>query len=241
MNSYGFFINKATDWWSLKSGYFSRDHPQLNKILPRPRSTRPIKVQLPDTANVSAEKFPPRDESRSPPSDTADESLINRPKNSVRSSSVPKSLPMTSDVKKKPSVDMESRPARKVSKRALDAVSKKEAAAAKKSRNRIPHGTFPELLHQFVCECSLSNPDVVRWNSNRTAFNVEVHHPALPNLLSKYFQRKWRLEPLSLFFCRIFVKVWVLTSCMSKFYRQTEIINRSVDNSTSTAFVGMRK
>ena len=49
--------------------------------------------------------------------------------------------------------------------------------------------SFPKLLHQFISDCAISNPDIVQWNTNHTAFNVEIHHPGLPALLLKYFQR----------------------------------------------------
>jgi hypothetical protein len=49
--------------------------------------------------------------------------------------------------------------------------------------------SFPKLLHEFISDCAISNPDIVQWNTNHTAFNVEIHHPELPALLLKYFQR----------------------------------------------------
>lgn len=192
MNSYGFFINKSTDWWNLNSGYFCRDNPQLNKILPRPRSSRSTKSEAAEFINVLAplEKGSPSDSSNSPAFETANESSVDSGEAPGITSLSSQSQLKKSDKKLKRSKGKESHQTRKATKRALDAVSKKEATAPKRSRSRMPHGTFPELLHKFICECSVSHPDVVSWNSNRTAFNVEIHHPTLPNLLSKYFQRE---------------------------------------------------
>jgi hypothetical protein len=49
--------------------------------------------------------------------------------------------------------------------------------------------SFPSLLHTFISDCAVSNPDIVQWNTDHTAFNVEIHHPDLPALLLQYFQR----------------------------------------------------
>ena len=49
--------------------------------------------------------------------------------------------------------------------------------------------SFPALLHRFITICAISNPDIVQWNRSHTAFNVEIHHPELPELLHTYFQR----------------------------------------------------
>jgi hypothetical protein len=192
MNSYGFFINKSTDWWNLKSGYFCRDNPQLNKILPRPRSTRPTKTDSLESVKVSEKNVKPTDASNSPTFKFADESLLDSMKIAARSTSSSKSQVSMSDKKLKQAKGKGSHQAQKSSKRFLEAYSgrKDTATNGKKLRNRTPHGTFPALLHKFICECSVSHPDVVRWNLNRTAFNVEIHHPTLPKLLSKYFQRK---------------------------------------------------
>jgi HSF-type DNA-binding len=58
-----------------------------------------------------------------------------------------------------------------------------------RSKGSVIHTEFPALLHRFIDECAVTHPDIVEWNNTFTGFNVEIHHPQLPNLLLKYFRR----------------------------------------------------
>jgi hypothetical protein len=203
MNLYGFFIDKSTDWWNLKSGYFCRDNPQLNKILPRPRSTRPTYTDSSESFNFSAKNITSRDRTNASAFKTTDESLLDATRNPARSSASSKAVLSKGEknLKMKRTNEKESCQTRTISKRVVEAVPGKDSTTSTKKKPliRTLQGPFPELLHKFICECSVSHPDVVKWNSNRTAFNVEIHHPTLPKLLSKYFQRKF-FGSLSFFF-----------------------------------------
>lgn len=203
MNSYGFFINKSTDWWNLKSGFFCRDNPQLKKILPRPRNIAKEKMLVSPTTSINESIAIPASCKDNPPDkstvgnllgrETSDELLVEPAENPTSRPLLTKNVPKTNT--------KESRRSGKTTKRVLDSVNEKYSAAAKKRRNRAPHGAFPELLHKFICECSVSHPDVVCWNANRTAFNVQIHHPTLPKLLPRYFQRKCWLKASALHGC----------------------------------------
>ena len=62
-----------------------------------------------------------------------------------------------------------------------------------RSKGSVIHTEFPALLHRFIDECAVTHPDIVEWNNTFTGFNVEIHHPQLPNLLLKYFRRTFCL------------------------------------------------
>jgi hypothetical protein len=206
MNAYGFFINKSSDWWNLKSGYFRRDSPELKKILPRPRSSSRVKDSTDtETTGSVPEKVSTSEPRTSNTGSSVSNNLVvaavlvatSRPEDSLSKSAPPmleensrKEAMLEENSRKEVEVTEQStrRGARRAWLPIFDEPTSDDDLFVLNKKMRA--GLFPGLLHLFICECSASHPDVVMWNSDRTAFNVETHHPTLPLLLSKYFHRK---------------------------------------------------
>lgn len=204
---------RHTNWWCRDGGYFCRDNPQLNKVRPR---RRPERTTGTDSATDDAlTKTQPKGRRPSEKvtikkSVSAKSSGTNATKSTGKrrmqiyakgnpnnvvaelnkkylGNDVPESQPEPDPAAQTNESDASSKPAAIVPVRSSD-VDSADGYAGKRLLPTFSQ-SFPTLLHQFISDCSKSNPDIVQWNTNHTAFNVEIHHPGLPALLLKYFQR----------------------------------------------------
>jgi hypothetical protein len=199
MNMYGFHLldkvdkrSRHTNWWCRSGGYFCRDNPQLHKIRPRRRPERNKNI----FTSEELEQFEL----------IADE--LDEPNNiKTRRKAKSKSLAATK-------IKMEKRTKEKSSDIPKTAITVERSVGQNVSTTSYKKDTtthsvvvdfsddnsyrklsptisqqFPALLHQFISDCSVLHPDIVQWNPDHTAFNVEIHHPGLQALLMKYFQR----------------------------------------------------
>jgi MRG/HSF-type DNA-binding len=190
-------------WWHLKGNYFSRENPQLHKIRPRPRPERhppPVKETAIPDSHVSAEDASTRfDNQRLYGAIALGKSLelessLNTQLTFDRDSNEDEHVAIAERAPMRPESDATNVPYTGTTRLTLydneDDVDGKLTASIYDTAFPIPRNpqSFPVLLHKFISECSKSDPDIVQWNTTRSAFNVEIHHPKLSVLLLQYFQ-----------------------------------------------------
>ena len=205
---------RHTNWWCRDGGYFCRDNPQLNKVRPRRRPERTTGTD--NAADIASTKTQPKgrrpNEKVAIKKNVAAKSYATNATKSTgkrRMQIYAKGSPINvvaelnkqyfgTDIPENQSEppdpaaqtnesDATSKPAATFPVRNSDA----DWADGYAGKRFLPtfSQSFPTLLHQFISDCSKTNPDIVQWNTDHTAFNVEIHHPGLPALLLKYFQR----------------------------------------------------